>query len=161
MKGYRQTGLLLVTVVVLMVQKAHAEKEDSDILARKAVEGFFNAWQQQDLASIMKVVDVPWCQDGREIITDAQKLREVFGKVFADSKELPKNKLHIRKIGKLAEFRKDKKGPPARTVSLAEVLGKDDLVVFVEIERPNGRLQPTWLGVRLEKGQAKIVGAVD
>src|SRR5262245_9149847 len=158
MKRYR---LLLVALVVLMRQEVHAGKEEADTLAAKAAESFFNAWQQQNLTNVMKVVDVPWCHDGREIITDVQKLRDVFGKAFADSKDLPKNKLHIRKIGKLAEFRKDKKGPPSRKVSLAEVLSKDDLVVFVEIERPNGRLQPTWIGVRLEKGQAKVVGAMD
>jgi hypothetical protein len=45
-------------------------------------------------------------------------------------------------------------------VSLGEVLGKNDRIVFLEIENAGG-FQPVWLGIRLGERNGKVVGFVD
>jgi hypothetical protein len=153
------TGLLLVLpAFVIAATVAQADKDDAR--AREAVEQFIKAALARDLDGVMKHVDVPWCQDARRIVKDKEELRKAFLKSFQRPGQLMEAKLHIREVGTLEQLREKKKGPPARDVSLGEVLGKEHRVVFVELEH-DGRLQPVWIGVRLEKGEAKVVGTVD
>jgi hypothetical protein len=156
----QQVCWVAVTVALAVPPRPDgADKDKADAIARDLAEGLAKAIFARDVEAIMKLVDVPWCHDAREIINDREKVRGLFREAFAKSPDYSKAKAHVRKIGTLAAFRAAKKDPPSRQVSLGEVLGKDDRVVFMEIEH-EGRFEPLWLGVRVKDG-GKIVGFVD
>lgn len=146
--------------ILFLVCSAKADADKDDAIARDVVERLFKAVLARDVEGLMKLIDVPWCHDAREIIMDKEKLREEFSKAFKRERDSSKDKVHIRMIATLAKFREAKKAPPTRGASLGEVLGKNHRVVFIEVEH-DGRFQPVWIGVRLEKGKGKVVGMVD
>jgi hypothetical protein len=150
--------LLLLPSFLVAATDLGADKGDA--LARGVAERYMKAVLDRDVDAVMKLVDVPWCHDAREIIKDKAKLREKFRDAPMRPNAFANAKVHIREVATLEKLREKKKGPPARQVSLGEVVGKDDRVVFVEVEH-DGRFQPVWLGVRLEKGEARVVGFVD
>ena len=152
--------LICLHLILLLSGSSGAGDDKRDMPAREAAERFGKAFIAGDLPAIMKSVDAPFCLDAREIIADTAKVEEIFRKLIAQRRDLPTARFHVRKIATLAEFRKSKKSPPTRGVSLGEVLGKGGLVVFAEVEM-NGRMQSMWIGVRLSKGQGKVVGIVD
>jgi hypothetical protein len=131
-------------------------------LAKEAVERLNKAVEGRDLDALMKLVDVPYCQDGRQIIKDREELRKAFEEVWAKRPKQPaKIKFHIREIATIMEFIKKKNAPPSRGADLSAVLGENHRVVYVEFERPTGGFQPVWIGVRIDRDQARIVGMVD
>jgi hypothetical protein len=153
-------ALAAVTLAAVPCRPCPADGKKDDAVAREVVARLMKAALARDVEAVMKVVDVPWCHDGREIIKDRDRLRDTFRDGFARARKLKMPQAHIRQVGTLESFRRAKKGLPGRKVSLDDVLGKDHRVVFVEIEH-DGRFQPTWVGVWLEQGRGKVVGILD
>lgn len=155
-------AVAILAVLAVPERPPAADPDKRDAVARELAQAFCKGVLARDLDAVMRVVDVPWCSDAREIIEDKDTVREEFRKNFAEDKprDFSGAKVHIRKIATLAEFRKQNKAPPVRKVSLGEVLGKNDRIVFLEIENA-GRFQPVWLGIRFNDKKGKVVGFVD
>src|SRR5688572_21683849 len=130
---YQPLACLVVASALMVVPErpARSDAEKADAVARELAETLCKAVLARDLDGVMKVVDVPWCADTREIIEDRDVVREEFRRSFARGRDFSRARVHIRKVATLAAFRKDGKPPPTRKVSLGEVLGKDDRVVFL------------------------------
>jgi hypothetical protein len=109
----------------------------------------------------MKVVDVPWCHDGREIINERGKIEASFRDNFARPRDLSKYKVQVREVLPSAGATKGKP-PPRRQVALTDVLDATGRIVYVELVYEGG-FQPLWLAVRLDLdgGGGKIVGFID
>lgn len=140
-------------------ERGKPSASQGDALARKAIEDFVQLGWNLNVEGVVKLVDVPWCYDGREIVKDNDQLREIVKKMVRRSVD-PK-KVHIRRIATLETFKEEKNAPPARKYSLGDVLGKENRIVYVEFETNEARFQPVWFAIRLQFNQAKIVGAID
>jgi hypothetical protein len=157
-------ALFLTLFAVLVAQAVGGgENKKDDALARDVVQRLYKASDDRDVDAIMKLVDVPFCLDGREIIKDKVKLRKIMEKSVARQRAGMKFKIHIRKVAPMLDFIENKKVPPSRGADMSAVLAKNHRVVFVEIERsgPPGGFQPTWIGVNFENGKPTIVGYAD
>ncbi len=169
---------IVLTVLALLIvsvsspgKAALAQKENKDglppgkaaALAQDVVERLYRAVEARDLDGVMKLVDVPFCVDGRDIIKDRVKLCKFFEKSLGRVKAGTKFKIHIRKVAPMLDYIENKKAPPSRGADLSAFLTRNHRVVFVETERPDppGGFQPAWIGVNIENGTAKVVGIVD
>lgn len=155
---------LHLTAIVLLLPSfliaSDVTKTDKgDARAREIAERFTKAILDRNLDETMKVVDVPWCSDAKEIITDKKKVAEQFRESFQEQR-FNVSRIHVREVATLRTLKG--KAPPKRNkqASLGVVLSANHRVVYLELEH-DGRFQPVWIGVNLDKEEAKVVGVVD
>lgn len=115
------------------------EKDEAKVKARKAaretVEDFLRAAQAEDLEALVKLADVPWYEDGTEIISDHKRLRNALKSDWID---FAKSAFSLgcsrhRQFGKLA---------PLETTRLPfdKVVSENDWVVILGRNGRQGRV---------------------
>jgi len=151
----------LATGFALFVSAMRAEQhEDGDKggvhareTAKETAQTFLKAAKGKDLDALVKLTDIPWFDDGTQIIKDRAKLKELLKSAwvdFADDERFPS------KIVRVATFRESRHMFQGQRQELAdEVLAKDDWVVFLGRDGKSKGM----LFVRLRDNRAKVVGA--
>jgi hypothetical protein len=166
----RREGVMLRNVVLALAGMfagtlsggaAEVKEDKGDSQAKEAVAQYIKAMKDKDLDGLLKVADVPFCENGRRVIREREALKKMYQTVLKE-KEFSKAKVKVKMVTtlpKLEELSKDKFSEKERK-NLGEVLGKDHRVVLIEIERPDGKKGQALLGVRLRDGKAKVVAAL-
>jgi hypothetical protein len=138
-------------------------------LAKKAVDAFAKGVIAKDINALMKVVDVPWCDnlnlETSKLILKSEELKKRLEKLIGGSSKIPekvvlefKTVLTYEKV--LEKFGKALSAEERKV--LDEVLKKTDYVMHVEIRSPEGEvLTAMSFLVGIRGGQAKVVGLRD
>lgn len=154
----RRIGLLCLAI--LCGQVVGDDKKKPEDRARDTVAAFTKALKAKDVDALMKISDVPFCHDGKEIFKERDQLQEMFAKNvkkqnFADVK------FDIQDVGTLEELEKKagKKLKEEKRDKLVEVLGKEHRVVLIEIDDGEQK-HKAGLAIRLDGDKAVIVAIV-
>lgn len=158
----RRIALLSVVLVLSgLFGQPIVAADKADDQAKEAVEQFAKALVGKDVDGLMKVVDVPWCMEGKRLIKDRDELKKEFIKLL-DAKDFSKDKVAIKLVAPLPKFEEavGKKLPDDHRKMFEEVLGKDHRMVLIEVEQGE-RKGKGVIAVRLQDGKARVVGIVD
>jgi hypothetical protein len=139
----------------LAVGAAAEDKGDkADAQSKEVVEQFMKALKAETTEAALKVADVPFFWDGKEVIKEREELKKAFAQVFAE-KDLTQIEYTIKEVSTLEKMR-EKLSEKEREL-LKDVLEKDDRVVFVELK------SDAFLAVmvRIREGKAKVAGFRD
>jgi hypothetical protein len=158
---------LALALVMAPVASGAAQSADKNAeKAKQACEAFAKQVVAKDMPALMKVVDVPWCDninlDETKLIQKSDELKKRLEKLIGGSAQIPpkvvlefKTVLTYEKVlekfggGLSAEERK----------ILDQVLKKTDYVVHVVIKSAEGEiLTQLSMLIGFRDGQAKVVG---
>lgn len=146
---------LFVIIAVPLVALAAADKVDDQV--KKVVDQFAAAVKAEDVDAVMKVVDVPWFDDGKRIIRERDELKKHFQEIFKE-KDLTTFTYEIDEVNRFGDIQGEVSEQDREL--LKGVVDKDDRVVSLTIKQGDKK-HKVHLGVRLRKGEAKIVGLKD
>jgi hypothetical protein len=169
----QMAGLALAAAGLLAVGHwAHAAQgaDKNAELAKKAVEAFAKGVVAKNIDALMKVVDVPWCDNlnmdaSKLILKNDDKnpeLRKRLEKLIGASMEIPAKVVVDFKMVLTYEKVLEKFGkalPESERKILDEVLKKTDYILHVAIKSPDGDVlvELSFL-VAIRGKEAKIVG---
>ncbi|VTU02349.1 unnamed protein product [Gemmataceae bacterium] len=128
--------------------------ERANAQAKGAAEEFLKAMKAEDVQELMKVVDVPFFVDGKQVIKEREQVEALFIKVFRN-KDLTQIDYTIKEVHPAAKLpdlvHKPQRELAEKTVGDTDrvvlvVIGKDTVVVLVRFQRD---------------GKAKVSGFAD
>ena len=169
----RASSLWLVLIMAFsapLVRGAGPAKEDE--IARTVAENFLKAIWKRDADATLKLVDVPYCIGGKQILKAKEDLKEEITDLCEQNpREVRKGeqKIKVLKIGTLSQFAQEKKFKDIEEIfgkrhSLFFVLTKDDRIVFAELVPQEGEKEKRgrflFIGVRINNGKGHVVGVV-
>ena len=155
-------GLLLGTALIAPA----SGQDDSDpkgaelkgfMVASQAVNAFVKAMRNEDLDALMKVVEVPWFQDGKKIIKSKDELRGMFRGPLEekDFSELQAEVLAVQ------QFRTLREKATGTTGELLKQVAQDEDLVFQLTVKLGSQTDGLMLLVRVSEEGAKIIGLRD
>ena len=151
------SAVLALAVVALLVPTVRAD-EEADQKAREAATDFLNALKAESIEGVMKVVDVPFYEDGDSVHKERDGVEKLVRELF-EKEELGGVKFEVVKVHSFAAVR-EKFSEPKREL-LKDVLTDGDRVVQFKIDHDGQTDEDFLVFVRLREGTAKVVGVED
>jgi len=147
-----------VPCFALGVSGQDQDKPDKrDLLAKEATERFVKALIAEDVGAVMKVADVPFFWDGRQIVQERDKLRVEFERVFA-RKDLTQLQYEIKECHAFDKLPKNAFSESDRKL-LGGILENSDRIVLVMWKAP--ARDGMAIAVRIREGKATVAGFRD
>ena len=151
------SAVLALAVVALLVPTVRAD-EETDKKVREAATDFLNALKAESIEGVMKVVDVPFYEDGDSVHKERDGVEKLVRELF-EKEELGGVKFEVVKVHAFAAVR-EKFSEPKREL-LKDVLTDGDRVVQFKIDHDGQTDEDFLVFVRLREGMAKVVGVED
>jgi hypothetical protein len=165
---YTAWFVLAATIVVASGTTARAAQpaDKNAEKAKQACEAFAKQVVAKDVPALMKVVDVPWCDnlklDETKLILKSDELKKRLEKLIGGSAQIPPKVVLEFKTVLTYEKVLEKFGgglPAEERKILDQVLKKTDYVLHVVIKSAEGEiLTELSMLVGFRDGQAKLVG---
>jgi hypothetical protein len=159
-------SLWLVIAATVLTGAAQQPADKNAEKAKKACETFAKCVTAKDVPALMKVVDVPWCDninlDETKLILKSEELKQRLEKLIKGSAQIPpkvvlefKNVLTYEKA-----LEKFGGGLPAEEKKiLDQVLKKTDYMLHVVVKSPEGEILTEFtMQVAFHDGQVRVVG---
>lgn len=118
--------------------------------ARAVTQRLIDHVRRKELVDVMKLVDVPWGEDGRRVVQRRDALEAFFRKTLREE-NLADVEWKVGQTVSLTDYRKE--APPKERKVLEKVLTDADRVVRVVADGEH-----VVLYVRLREGEAQVVG---
>jgi len=145
-------------VLALFIPTVRADDE-ADKKVREAATEFMNALKSESVEGVMKVADVPFYEDGHQVIAERDGVEKLVRELFEKEDDLGSIKFEITKIHAIENVR-EKFSEPKREL-LKGVMADGDRVVQFKVEH-DGQTEDGFLVlVRVREGMAKVVGVED
>lgn len=161
---FARSSLMLVIAASLIANDAGVAAQQkgamADAQAKEAVQQFFVGFRARDVKALMKVVDVPFLREGGKNLETREALKRLLEKSLA-IRDPSKDKMRIMLITTLPKLEEaEQKFTENERKAVQAVVGKDHRVVRVEWHRHGAGKHVHLFFIRLQKGQARIVGMI-
>jgi hypothetical protein len=137
---------------------AQEKADEADAQAKEAVAQFFKAFKDKDIDGLMKAADVPFCREGGQNIANRDELKQFLHKALS-ARDVSKDVLTVKQVTTLPRLEASEgRFTDAERKALEAALGKDHRVLKVEWDRVGEGKHKALILVRIQKGEAKVVG---
>jgi len=150
-------AVLALAVVALLVPTVRAD-EETDLKAREAATDFLNALKAESIEGVMKVVDVPFYEDGDSVHKERDGVEKLVRDLF-EKEDLSSVKFEISKVHAFEDVRE--KFSEAKRDLLKGVMADGDRVVQFTLDDDGQKEEEFLVLVRFREGTAKVVGVED